>query len=735
MTVDADSLGAQGEAAWARFARRIGQLQGFGYIVLFVSDPALLARFRSRLSAWMARRSWPWLQLAEADPDGFAERSIGQLFDGLAAAPAPRLIWLEACRGAGQAAWEQARGELLSRLNERRGRLESELAGALVLLLPEGAQRAAAGLAPDLWHVRSLGMSLAGAAEPSADAAVELTQQPAEAARGRPAQDASAEATWATAWWQRWQRMLAGRAIDSIPIEDEGLLAFNVWDGLKSQGILLRQGHLADAQLLADQLVRLARRRAAQGAGLLDVATSRELSAALDALGDSLQMAGRPQEAVPVYEECLAICRELAQRLGGTSMVLRDLAIALNNIGRVAQALGDWRRAGAAYEESLALHRTLATRLGETPEALRELSLALNNAGRAAQAQGDWGRAGAMYDESLALSQALLQPLGETPEALRELALALHNAGRAAQVQGDWQRARALFEEGLALNRTLVYRLGETPEVLRELCLALNNVGRAAQAQGDWDRAGAVYEESLALLQTQARRGGETPEALRELSNALDNIGRVAEAQGDWARGAEAYEEALTLRRALVERLGETPEVLRDLSLSLDKVGQGAQAQGDRSRAAEAYEEGLDLRRKLAQRLGGTPMVLRELAIALHNIGRVAQSQGDWRRAAAAYEERLALSRAQIAQQGALPELQADLAATLLDAAALAGARAEAYRAEAGQILAALRHRFPEVERYEQLQQRLTEPAAVPPARAASPDTPPHQPQAGSSST
>ena len=563
--MDTEAFGAEGEAAWGRLVRRLGQLQGFGYIVLFVSGPALLKPFRARLASWMAGQGWPWLRLSEARPEGFAERSIAALFDGLSARPAPRLVWLEAHRGDGQPAWEQARGELLSRLNERRGRLEDELAGTLVLVLPEGTQRTAAGMAPDLWHVRSLGLSL-GPAPLAHEGQVLPARAPAAVQEVLPSKSAARVAqggvplvsdTSAAAWLQRWHALLAGRSADDLPLDEEGLLAFSIWDARGCQEALRRQGRLAEALVLGEQWIRLARRRRAQGAGLLDVATLRELAAALEAQGAILLQAGRAEEAWPVLDESLDLARELASRLG------------------------------------------------------------------------------------------------ETPAALREQGRVLEHLGHLAQSQGDLQRAAARAEDSLALQRRLANRLGETPDSLRHLAQALDRIGQLARLQGDWWRAGSAYEECLSLRQALASRLGDSPEALRDLSIALDNIGRVAEAQGDWARGAEAYEEALTLRRLLIERQGGVPE-------------------------------------------------------------------------------RLAQSRAQLAQAGAAPDLEADLASTLLDAASLPGPRAEAYRQEAGQILAELCRRHPGVERYERLQQRWAHSNARSAASQPPSELPPHQPQAGS---
>jgi len=253
------------------------------------------------------------------------------------------------------------------------------------------------------------------------------------------------------------------------------------------------------------------------------------------------------------------------------------------------------------------------------------------------------------------------------------------------------------------VGRELLARLGESPAVLQALALALDQLSRTAQILGDWHRAAAAAEDSLGIHRRLASRLGETPDSLRGLALALDRAGHAAQALGDWYRAGAVYEESLSLRQLLARRLGDSPDALRDLSVALDNIGRVAEAQGDWARGTEAYEEALTLRRQLIEQQGGLP-------------------------------ERLAQSRAQLAQGGAAPELEADLASTLLDAAALPGPRAEAYREEAGQILTGLCGRHPGVDRYRRLLQRC----ALSNAKSAAPtvpsDTPPDQPQAGSSS-
>lgn len=460
------------DAAWGRLSRRLGQLQGFGYIVLFVADPALLSPFKTRLADWLAARHWPWVQIHVGSPDVLAERSIERVFEAVADTPPPRLVWLEAQRGAGQAAWEQARTVLLSRLNERRGRLEAELPGTLLLVLPEGAQRAAAALAPDLWHVRSLGLSLGGAvasipapgprsdelAAGRAGAATRDVTGYAAAVMPGPRLFAEAfpdESRWAIAraeaWRQRWTSHLAGRELAAVPLDDDGLRALPLPDGLEAVASLAGHGRLPEALALAEPLAALAQRRLEAGGGLLDIATMRDRASALMALAELHQRAGHAVPALAAAREAVDVCRTLVARLGETPTALRDLARALDLLARLARVQGERALATTASADCVTQCRRLALRQGETPDAQRTLAQALDHAGFVAQSQGDWLGAGAAYEECLSILHAVDARLGGTPQSRLELAAALDRIGCVADAMGDWSRAAEAFDEAVQL--------------------------------------------------------------------------------------------------------------------------------------------------------------------------------------------------------------------------------------------------------------------------------------------
>ena len=539
------------------------QADGFSLVFLFADvGPSL------QLADWLDQRlllqERP-LQRQEAK-DQFArdpEAAVDALVASLAALSAqPGACWFAAQRHPSDKQWNAARSRFLARLNERRFLLERDLRRPLVLVMPADFRAEARSIAPDIWHVRTLSEELRAAPAP-----VPATQAP----RASDTPTAAPAAVGPLLAYDEWLRMLTSTNAD-------GVFLPTAWRACEE---LLANGRPADAEQVALSALSLARQRAANS----------------------------------------------------TPTALRDLSISLNNVGQVARAQGDWSQAEAVYRESLALCRQLADRLGGTPGALRDLSVSLNNVGDVARAQGDWSRAEAVYREGLALSRQLAERLGGTPEALRDLAVSLDNMGQVARAQGDWAQADPVYREGLALSRQLVERLGDTPEALRDLSISLNNVGQVAWAQGDWVQAEAVYSEGLALSRRLVERLGGTPRALRDLSVSLIYIGQVARAQGDWSKAGAVYQESLALRRQLVERLGGTPEALRDLSVSLIYVGGVARAQGDWALAEAVYREGLALSRQLVERLGGTPEALRDLSVSLNNVGGVARAQGDWAQA------------------------------------------------------------------------------------------------------
>ncbi|GIV98593.1 MAG: hypothetical protein KatS3mg057_3250 [Herpetosiphonaceae bacterium] len=191
------------------------------------------------------------------------------------------------------------------------------------------------------------------------------------------------------------------------------------------------------------------------------------LAKAFNAAGNLAHTQGDYAAAHPLYQECLAIRRELGDQLG--------IAYVLNNLGSVAHDQGNYEQARAFYEESLTLCRELRDRRG--------VASLLHNRGNLAKDQGDYASAIALLEESLTLRRQLGDRWG--------IAMSLTNLALAVLYQGDNRRSIELCEESLAIFRDL-----RDP---RGMAMSLNNLSFAALAQGDVERAASLSRESLAL--------------------------------------------------------------------------------------------------------------------------------------------------------------------------------------------------------------------------------------------
>ncbi len=540
---------------WQTLQRKIGRSRGFCWLVLFVADERAAARLKERLRDSLRAKTAHLTVIAVESPAELAAKSIGEIFES-ADLPEHREVcapfWLEATRGFGDRGWDDARRELLMRLNERRSRLEAEVRCPLIVLLPDGWQREAASLAPDLWHVRIHSAVLRPApaapddggmpfaAEPAADRPEAVA--PPESAGGVPRELAywkrQLNAVGAGSWWKRALNALRGAP---------GSESLSLRDGVAAVDALLERSLLVDAREVSDDLLERARERVAAGGEQ----SLRELGLVLQRVGKVDKAQGRLAAAARAYDESLELCRRLLREHGESPQALRDLSVSLERVGDAAEAQGRLDAAARAYDESLELCRRLLREHGESPPALRDLSISLNKVGDVAEAQGRFDAAARAYDESLELCRRLLREHGESPQALRDLSVSLDKVGDVAKAQGRLDAAARAYDESLELCRRLLREHGESPQALSDLSVSLNRVGNVAASQGRLDAATAAYGESLQLVRRLAQQHGETPRALDHLAVGLERVATLDAI--DPQRRAAAADEALRIRRRLVK--------------------------------------------------------------------------------------------------------------------------------------------------------------------------------------
>ena len=315
----------------------------------------------------------------------------------------------------------------------------------------------------------------------------------------------------------------------------------------------------------------------------------------VEALG--LEGQNRPEEALAVYDEVLAVHDEMVRRFGESEApdLLECVAVALVGKGFVLRALD-------RPEEALATFDGVVRRFegSEAPAFLQEVAAALAGKGLALIALNRPEEALAIFDEAL-------RRFGESdaPDLLEEVAMALVGKGLALGTLDRPEEALAIFDE-------VVRRFGESdaPALLEEVAVAL--VGKGSVLR-DLNRP----EEELAVYDEVVRRFGESegPGFLKWVAAAL-----VGKGKGLAFRTLNRPEEALAVYDEVVRRFGESeaPALLKEVATALvDK--------GFVLRDLDRPEEALAVYDEVVRRFGESeaPALLKEVAAALVSKGSV----------------------------------------------------------------------------------------------------------------
>jgi tetratricopeptide (TPR) repeat protein len=179
--------------------------------------------------------------------------------------------------------------------------------------------------------------------------------------------------------------------------------------------------------------------------------------------------------ALAVYEEGLANARKLAAADAGNASWQRDLSVALNKIGDVRLAARDRPSALAAYEESLAIGRKLAADDPRNAPAQRDVSVSLNRIGDVRLAGGDRNGSLTAFQESLAIRRKLAAADPGNAEWQGDLVVSLVKVSTVSDAQ---QAASALREaiaiaDSLARESRLTAERQNWPTLLSELLAKL----------------------------------------------------------------------------------------------------------------------------------------------------------------------------------------------------------------------------------------------------------------------
>ncbi len=241
-------------------------------------------------------------------------------------------------------------------------------------------------------------------------------------------------------------------------------------------------------------------------------------------LGNGYHALGHVERAIKLYEEALAIAREIGDR--------RREGVCLGNLGNAYEDLGQVEQAIELYEEALTIAREISDR--------RNQGALLGSLGFAYRTLGQVKQAIKHQEEALAIAREIGDREGE--------GVWLDNLGNAYSDLGKAKQAIGYYEKALAIAREIRNRRLESYHLL--------GLGKALQATEELTKARRCCEEALGL------------DVLETSYSAALTLGIVLLYQRDKAAG-EAFEDAVCRCRAILDRTPSLYEARYALAAAL----------------------------------------------------------------------------------------------------------------------------------------------------------------------
>jgi CHAT domain-containing protein len=361
---------------------------------------------------------------------------------------------------------------------------------------------------------------------------------------------------------------------------------------------LYQQGKYNEAIPLAEQALAICKK--VLGENHLATATS------LDNLAELYRNQGRYAEAESLYQQALAIRKQqLGKNHPATATSLNNLALLYKNQGRYSEAERLYLQALAIYKQQVGDNH-LST------------AISLNNLAELYRNQGRYAEAEPLYQQALAITK---QQLGENHPLS---ATSLDNLAGLYQSQGRYAEAELLHQQALAI---IKQQLGENHPFT---ATSLNNLAGLYRNQGRYAEAEPLYQQALAIRKQQL--GENHPST----AQSLNNLAGLDESQGRYSEAEPLYQQALAIRK---QQLGDNHP---DTATSLNNLAGLYQSQGRYAEAEPLYQQALAIHK---QQLGENHP---DTATSLNNLAGLYQSQGRYAEAEPLYQQALAIRKQQL---------------------------------------------------------------------------------------
>jgi len=279
----------------------------------------------------------------------------------------------------------------------------------------------------------------------------------------------------------------------------------------------------------------------------------RELSVALDEVGNVLLAQGNLAEALTSYHASLAIAERLAKADPGNAGCQRDLSVSYNNVGNVLLAQGNLAEALTSFQASLAIRERLAQVDPGNAGWQHDLSVSYERVGDVQVAQSNLAEGLTSRRASLVINERLAKADPSNARWQRGLAESYIKVGEVLVAQGNLAEALTSFEASLAIRKRLAQADPDSAGWQRDLLVSYGKVGELLLAQGNLAEALTSFQASLAINERLAKAEPGNASWQHDLSVSYHNVGEVLLAQGSLADGLTSLRASLAIRERLAK--------------------------------------------------------------------------------------------------------------------------------------------------------------------------------------
>jgi serine/threonine protein kinase len=258
------------------------------------------------------------------------------------------------------------------------------------------------------------------------------------------------------------------------------------------------------------------------------------------------------QLAIQHFELSRDISRRVAADLPNEIQPQRDISIALEHIGDAQVELGELALANEAYRESLAISSEAEKNHPGNPVLVRDVAFGWEKIGNIYLQQGQVDNAREAYVASQASFQSLLDADPENHELMRDCQIAFSKIGNVYGQESNWEMAAKAYRDSLAMANKGLDK-GSQVVQSRDKSVIFNKLGDALHHLGQLDEAASAFQAGFEIAKQIVNAAPDSTTAKRDLSISLVHIADLAVERKEFGSVESQYEQSLQLRRALAE--------------------------------------------------------------------------------------------------------------------------------------------------------------------------------------